>query len=279
MAAVLAKHFELKAQLPRSLMGISRQLYSSLHHPPARFKHRPSTILAAHQPTRVNLFNRSFMASASSQEKSTSIGMNWDDLSDERKIQEILNSGSSEEKWGWVIYRCSYKPELQSTWESFKHLVDKRTRKEIAESDAPDIADKLDWVFVEDPELEGASLDELKRRFRAWARSEVQGRFDIDDTTTFFSRGSRYEYFIQVDEAALLSLVGDPSNGHVNIVRAWVDPLPPDEATDEFGDAIDIEDWMKIKADMVAPYFYIEMDNPEMWYVNYSPPPDGLCIW
>ncbi|PKK53641.1 hypothetical protein CI102_985 [Trichoderma harzianum] len=234
-------------------MVIGKQLYSSLHQQPARFKHRPSAILAACQPTRINLFNRPFIVSASSHEKSTSIGMNWDDLSDERKIQWLLKSGSSEEKWGWVIYRCSYKPELQSTWESFKRFVDDKTRKEIA--------DKLDWVFVEDPELEGASLDELKRRFRAWARSEVQGEYDID--TTSYNRGSRHGYFIQVDEAALLSLVKGLSNGHVNIVRGWVDSLPPEEATDEFGDAIGIEDWMKIRASMVAPYFYIDLDDEE----------------
>ncbi|KAL6828943.1 hypothetical protein J3E69DRAFT_379635 [Trichoderma sp. SZMC 28015] len=277
MATVLARQLFLKVQLPRPVITISKQLYSSLHHQPARFRHLPSTILAARQPIRINLLNRPFMASASSQEKSTSIGMNWDDLSDERKIQLILNSGSSEEKWGWVIYRCSYKPELQSTWENFKRVVDERTRKEIAESDAPDIADKLDWVFVEDPELEGASLDELKRRFREWARSEVQGKYDID--TTSYNRGSRYGYFIQVDEAALLSLVDGLFYGHVNIVRGWVDSLPPEEATDEFGDAIDIEDWMKIRASMVAPYFYIDLDGEEDWYPHYTPPPHGLCIW
>ncbi|KAJ4863326.1 hypothetical protein T069G_04280 [Trichoderma breve] len=277
MATVLVRQFLLKVQLPRPVITISKQLYSSLYYQPARFSHPPSTILAACQPTRINLFNRPFMASASSHEKSTSIAMNWDDLSDERKIQLILNSGSSEEKWGWVIYRCSYKPELQSTWENFKRVVDERTRKEIAESDAPDIADKLDWVFVEDPELEGASLDELKRRFREWARFEVQGRYDID--TTSYNRGSRYGYFIQVDEAALLSLVDGLSYGHVNIVRGWVDSLPPEEATDEFGDAIDIEDWMKIRASMVAPYFYIDLDGEEDWYAHYTPPPHGLCIW
>ncbi|PNP57548.1 hypothetical protein THARTR1_02546 [Trichoderma harzianum] len=277
MATILTQQFKLKAQLPRSLMGVSGQLYSSLHHQPARFKHRPSTIPAVREPTRSGLLNQSFMASASSHEKSKSIGMEWYDLSDERKIQWLLNSGSTKEKWGWVIYRCSYKPELQSTWESFKHFVDKRTRKEIAESDAPDIADKLNWVFVEDPELEGASLDQLKHRFRAWARSEVQGEYDIDSSP--HNRGSRYAYFIQVDEAALLSLAGGFLNGHVNIVRGWVDSLPPEEATDEFGDAIDIEDWMKIKANMVAPYFYVDLEGEEDWYVHYSPPPYGLCIW
>ncbi|KAK4064840.1 uncharacterized protein Triagg1_8839 [Trichoderma aggressivum f. europaeum] len=273
MVAVLARRSLRKVQLPRPVMVIGKQLYSSLHQQPAHFKHRP----AACQPTRVNSFNRRSMASASSHENSTSTGMDWDDLSDERKIQCLLSSGSSEEKWGWVIYRCSYKPELQSTWESFKRFVDATTRKEIAASDAPDIADKLDWVFVEDPELEGASLDQLKHRFRAWARSEVQGEYDIDSSP--HNRGSRYAYFIQVDEAALLSLASGFLNGYVNIVRGWVDSLPPEEATDEFGDAIDIEDWMRIKSSMVAPYFYIDLDNPEDWYVHYSPPPDGLCIW
>ena len=209
-----------------------------------------------------------------------SIGKEWDDFSAERKIQWLLREGG-DDKWGWVIYRCTYKPELDSHWKNLKRLVEQQSRESIAESDAPDIAEKLDWVFVEDPELEHASLDELKGRFKAWARAE-NPNYDINNAPGV--RGSRYTYFIQVDEAALRSSpnVTDATRnrGHVNIVRAWQDSLPPDEATtDEFGEAVDNEDWMKIKARMLDADFYMELDDDEAWYRLYSPPPHNICTW
>ncbi|KAK1768776.1 hypothetical protein QBC33DRAFT_533642 [Phialemonium atrogriseum] len=113
--------------------------------------------------------------------------------------------------WGWVIYRCTYAPELAARWETFKRLVDEKMREFVAQSDAPEIVDQLEWVFVDqDPELEGASLDKLKRRYRAWAREENQNlNYDIDHMPVGVSRGSRYTYFIQVDEEALRSLPVD----------------------------------------------------------------------
>lgn len=205
--------------------------------------------------------------------------MEWYDLSVERQIKWLLDAAY--DKWGWVIYRCTYKPELQGAWESFKNLVESKTRKEIADSDAPDIAEKLDWAWIEDPELEGASLDELKRRFRAWVRTDKKdSSFVYDVHTATYSLGSRYSYFIQVDEESLLSCLReagvDLNRGHVNIVRGWVDSLAPEEATDEFGNVLDVEDWMKIQASMVDSGFYVELDDNESWYAYYMSPPSVL---
>ncbi|PGH02267.1 hypothetical protein AJ80_08892 [Polytolypa hystricis UAMH7299] len=272
LSAISSLVLRLKVQPPRSLLSICKGLHPNLHHQPARLAHRPSGLLATRLPTHLSQFNRPFMSSqprASSQETMRSIGMEWYELSTARKIQWDLGD-SKDAKWGWVIYRCTYKPELDGYWESFKCFVNQKSRQEIAKSDAPEIAEKLDWVFVEDPELEGASREELKRRFRAWARTEQPNI----DSPGGACRGSRYTYFIQVDEGALLSF-----NGHVNIVRGWQDPPPPEEAMDEFGEVIDNEDWMMMQASMIAPYFYIELDNDESWYVHYSAPPHGMCVW
>ncbi|RFU77949.1 alpha-galactosidase a precursor [Trichoderma arundinaceum] len=232
-------------------LGI-RQLYSGLH--------RPSIFRTTHYPpTRISQFNRPFMSS-SSHEQTAPIGEEWHELSAEHQIQSLLDSGDT--RWGWVIYRCTYKPELQIPWESFKRLVEYRTRKSIAESDAPDIAEKLDLVWIEDPELEGASRDELKRSFRAWVRAEKQNPdFNIHDTPLVGD--PRHTFFIQIDEDALLSCLReagvDLHGGHVNIVRGWEDPLPSEEATDGFGEAVDKEDWMKIQASMIEPEFYLDL--------------------
>lgn len=252
MASISVHQLRLKAQSLRALRSIGTKHTYSLYQQPSRLKHRPSAILTACLPTKTSTFNRFFVLS-NPQKQSKSIGMEWDDLSPARQIQWILEPGDI--KWGWVIYRCTYKPELQGPWEKFKNVVECKIRKDIADSDAPDIAEKLDLVWVEDSQLEGAPLSELKRRFREWARTDTQhSNFDIGAHP--FGLGTMHSYFIQVDEESLVSCLCeagvDLHGGYVNIVRGWADGLAPEEATDEFGNALDAEDWMKIPASEIT---------------------------
>ena len=72
------------------------------------------------------------------------------------------------DKWGFVIYRCTYKNDQD--WARFKQLVHDRTKQLIAESDTPEIADSLEWTFVEErATLDGASRPQLRERFNTWA--------------------------------------------------------------------------------------------------------------
>ncbi|KAI0198288.1 hypothetical protein F4808DRAFT_462935 [Astrocystis sublimbata] len=97
----------------------------------------------------------------------------WDHFSTEQKLKTLLKLSTNNTKWGWIVYRTCYKPELDTAWATFKSMVDARTRQRIVRSDETDIADQMDWVFVEDAQgLEGASCDELMRRFQKWARAE-----------------------------------------------------------------------------------------------------------
>ncbi|KAI0163731.1 hypothetical protein BJ166DRAFT_592522 [Pestalotiopsis sp. NC0098] len=213
--------------------------------------------------------------------------VNFEDLSPARQVQCLLDD-HGDAKWGWVIYRCTYKPELEERWAEFKRLVNEQIRDQIDGSDAPEVADALDWPIVEDPALEGAPLEVLKSRWRQWVLEEKP---DVDTEDFAMDRSSRYTYFIRVDEDCLRSMLHDyhdpanPNNrmalrgGWVGIVKGWKDPLPPEEATYEDGEVVDNEDWMHMHASMVAPYFYAELDHPESWYCHYSEPPNGLCIW
>ncbi|KAK7953103.1 hypothetical protein PG988_013797 [Apiospora saccharicola] len=233
------------------------------------------------------------------------MGMEWYTLSTARRIQFLLNQ-RGDSRWGWAVYRCSYDPKLDHRWDNFKRLIVAAAKRDIiagsSNDDAPEVAEKQDWHFVEDPALEGASREDLKGRFRQWARAEAarDGR-RLDESAApsdIYGRGSRYEYFIQVDEEALRSLpedLGDHpeevtpdrldlGSGHVNIVRAWADGTT---STTEEGETLDwyggspgdAEDWMKIRASMVAPYFYVELDSPEAWWPHFTPPPDQVSIW
>ncbi|KAL6904757.1 hypothetical protein GGI43DRAFT_398023 [Trichoderma evansii] len=275
MASVPAQQLRLKVQSLRALRSIGKEHFYGLYQRPTRLKHRPSAVRAACLPAHISTFNRSFMSS-SSHKQTASIGMEWYDLSAERKIQWMLNSRDTE--WGWVIYRCTYKPELQGARESLKNLVEYRTRKSIAESDKLDIAEKLDWVWVEDPELEGTSLGELKRRFKAWVRTDTQGS-NYDMGATPCENVSRYTYFIQIDEDSLVSCLREASvdlyGRHLNIVRGWAGSLS--EGIDESSEALVTEDWMKIQASMMEPSFYADLHD-DTWYALYSRPP-RVCVW
>ncbi|TGJ87453.1 hypothetical protein E0Z10_g1285 [Xylaria hypoxylon] len=169
-------------------------------------------------------------------------------------------------------------PEFDTAWEIVKSATEERARQCIAQSDAPDIADKMDWVLVEDPEsLEGVSREELKRRFRHWARAENSG-WNIDEEKG--SRGSRYSLFIQVDEPSLLSIAtgsdsyqaekGGTGGSYVKIVRGWDDAVGSEAAAAE-GDN-DGEDWMELHMSKLNIDFYVEFDNDEVWYSFYTRP-------
>ncbi|KAI3328438.1 hypothetical protein F4824DRAFT_493150 [Ustulina deusta] len=260
-----------QSQTSRSIGNISKRVHRRLPlcytHPISR--HRGGSIPQTY-------FNRPFMSLPSNQSSNehptTSIGMEWDDLSAERKIQWLL-SNPGDTKWGWVVYRTCYKPEFDTAWEIVKSATEKRARQRIAQSDAPDIADKMDWVFVEDrASLEGVSREELKRRFRDWARAENPD-WNIDEEKC--SRGSRYMFFIQVDEPALLSVAtgsdaypaGEGIAGHPYVKIA--------AAAEGSSDG---EDWMKIQIGTLNLDLYVELDNDEVWYTLYTPP-DGICSW
>lgn len=153
------------------------------------------------------------------------------------------------------MYRCCYAKEFDSGWDDLKRRI-QRMRESIAtRSDAPSIADTMDFVFVEDPALEGASVEELQRRFQAWACGDNTARFDMESPQG--SRGSRYEFFLRVDGEGLW-------NGYVGLVQGW--PNFPGS-----------EDWMKVRAGAVAPELYVQLDDPEVWYAYYTPPENGVC--
>jgi hypothetical protein len=210
-----------------------------------------------------------------------------------RNIQDSLRR-LKHDKWGWLIYRCTYGND--EAWSRFKQIIDQRSREIIADYDTPEAADSLEWTFVEDRgALDGASRDQLRARFKTWAteavrteqpRAEDHGTFGIP----------RYNFFIQVDESVLRSVVYEApqspemdmhAEGYVNFVDANWKPLSerlPAEGGegDESYEPIDgcreeNVGWMKIASFMVGPDFYEVMSGfPDVWYSFYQRPPDTV---
>lgn len=69
--------------------------------------------------------------------------------------------------WGFMIYRCTYKSDEE--WSRFLQILDATVREALeAEDEVEDegyvgLMDTLDWSVQEDPELEGASKNEVRR--------------------------------------------------------------------------------------------------------------------
>jgi len=82
--------------------------------------------------------------------------------SPQRVIFDCLKN-DKHDKWGWVIYRCTYDDD--EGWTRFKQFIIQQSRANITESDTPELADSLEWTFVEDrATLDGASKDQLRSR-------------------------------------------------------------------------------------------------------------------
>lgn len=161
----------------------------------------------------------------------------------------------------------------------------------------PEVANSLEWTFVSDrASLDGASRDQLRVHFRAWAveaEKAEQPRAAVDDGGDSTTKSQRYTYFIEVDEEALRSVadadLDDPlDEGWVNIVRCGACDLGPEARERERErENIPVEDvegdgdegWMTIASHMVGPDFYNAIGHlPQDWYTFYTPPP-GLVYW
>jgi hypothetical protein len=105
---------------------------------------------------------------------------------------------------------------------------------------ADDLVPSYDWFVVEDPALDGASKDEVRRRFRQLRTSLLETELpdDLDDykKLAITNEWPRYNFCIHVGSEALQSALDQgcaystptsPSSSHVNVIRAddsWENP-------------------------------------------------------
>lgn len=216
--------------------------------------------------------------------------------SPERKIQIFLREKL--EKWGWVIYRCTYEDD--EAWSRFKQIVEERSRTSIASFDTPVVGNTLEWTFVEDRDtLDSASKHRLHARFREWAAHAIDIENPHHENRHLGAIGiPRYEYFVMVDEGALRSVVYDAprlpddymdGEGYVNFVNtSWLsldkDPLAVELSTEERLNEEQYEPiddcreknvgWMEMASSMLTSEFYDAMaDNRDVWHCFYRRPP------
>lgn len=197
-------------------------------------------------------------------------------------------------RWGWVIYRTTYGSDKD--WERFKIFIEKQALANYEESELPSsVKDAMEWTFVSDKTLQGASREALRERFRSWvAEAEPrEQRLGPAPQGSFLEHyiPARYRYFVQVDEECLRSVVGSGPDGEldpgwVNLVRCEqgldYDQTPEylkERAENEaeaarHRDVYDREDWMQISSCSVSIPLYSALEESSNWWVFYRTPPD-----
>ncbi|KAI7508314.1 hypothetical protein KC347_g6174 [Hortaea werneckii] len=208
--------------------------------------------------------------------------------------------------WGSGVHMCAgrffaqeailaYTALDKRDWELFKAIVRRRTQKDTAYSDVPELADSLEWTFIEDRNsLEDASKDHVRTRHRELAAEAF--RIENPRATSDTFDCPRYPYFIQVDDEALQSVLSAPESdtyggGYVDFVDSQWEPMgeEEDEDEDEYASCaedretfdsiegcteVDV-DWMKIVADMIGANWYKTASGFKYggWYTFYKRPP------
>jgi hypothetical protein len=212
--------------------------------------------------------------------------MNW---SPQNTIRTYLAQLPEIEKWGWVIYRCTYGDDTM--WAKFRDRVEAQSHENIAQSDAPEIAERLEWTWVEDASaLDGASTTALRERFRAWTADEV-ARQPGDYQPNVIPR---FRYFIKIDQEVLDSLAEYISNekywtgdAFVKFIDGSWEPLAESQQEEEEDDGWEKEvlepiegcteedvGWMRIMPLMIDADFYEVLSGDEnAWITFYERPP------
>lgn len=213
----------------------------------------------------------------------------WIEPSPQSEIRHVLAGMPAEHKWGWVIYRCTYTDD--STWARFRARIEKDSREEIKNSDAPEIAERLEWTWVEDPALDGVSTAALRERFLAWAEEQIARQPGDYDPPVI----PRFRFFIKVDQEALDSMVKSPpvetrwlDGAFVKLVDGHWEPLGEDkQAKDDDEEREKLQPiegcteedvgWMCIVPDMIDSSFYNTLTgDPNVWFIFYERPPSIL---
>jgi len=209
-------------------------------------------------------------------------------------------------KWGFVVYRCTYGDD--AAWARFMQRLNERNEV-IVRRDHENhngLADRLDWRVQEDSTgLQGASKDEVRRRFRRLVATELaveEGR----GGEAVLDENPRFNYCVHVDAESMRSVLepgdGDPDEeelgGYVNLVRAdegwsapdfdkfdWSThvPGPEDDPYDEGEEEIEgsrLADvgWMKVSVDELIPELYTTLTQNHLWDNYYLRPPEIMRI-
>jgi hypothetical protein len=173
------------------------------------------------------------------------------------------------DKWGWVVYRCTYSSDddwsefmkkmkaLSKEWFDFYFATEAMRKKHI-------------WTFIDDRDrLENASKSDVRRMFKEWIYSPEAAAEQPNAEGPMSKVGTaRYRFCMHVDEAYESDDDGEDDEDDGDSGEACEDYILPEieGCTDE-----DVG-WTKASIGIILGR-YISLCNPRFWYAYYSRPP------
>ncbi|PPJ51966.1 hypothetical protein CBER1_10082 [Cercospora berteroae] len=188
-----------------------------------------------------------------------------------------------EDKWGFVIYRCTYSND--SDWQIFLDRYTHFMRNTLEFYNGLEIFDRLDITVIEDQQtLQGASSAAVREHFKAWSDEHYPERSNDP-----WYNNQRVKYCICVDEACLRSVAKvaqyirgrDRGGGFVDLVwKNWVFSKREDEEGELEGrepiGGVKAKDvgFMHVTLDFVVG-IWCHLRYEDVWEDEYRRPPYG----
>ncbi|CAJ2502251.1 Uu.00g096450.m01.CDS01 [Anthostomella pinea] len=116
-------------------------------------------------------------------------------------IRYMLETGY--EQWGFLIYRCTYGDD--DAWDSYMAYLREEVHSDLDHSGCDVLLEQYArWTVVEDESLlDGASKDQVRRRFVAWRDRHSDSVFQWPPPR---ARQPRFAYCLYVDQKCLDTL-------------------------------------------------------------------------
>lgn len=210
--------------------------------------------------------------------------------------------------WGFVVYRCSYDDD--DAWARFMSRLDESRDtlpmygygvEDPDDTVTGGLVRRLDWRVQEDPAgLDGASNDEVRRRFRQLVVDQLQPEESREADVPVAAKcgNPRWNFCVHVDKESLNAVLRDDSVGRtdeprcVNLIRAdedwdtpdydrfdWSgytaakvdDPHDENEEEVEGSRRYDVG-WMKVRVEELAPSLYARLMKTHLWDAMYRRP-------
>ena len=198
--------------------------------------------------------------------------------------------------WGYVIYRTTYSSE--DDWAEFLRRLRFHLEDSFDTYNGRDILEFFTLPVFSDPSLfDGAHTPTIRAHFRQWAegafRAEQRPQDDPSGEEIRMGDSPRYQFCVQVDAAALHSVVHDApappatdltKKGWVKLVsKSWIPieedprarPDRPDPNLYEPIEGITEADvgWMKGPYHSVMTEYYSGEEGLNGWRAGYCRPP------
>lgn len=200
----------------------------------------------------------------------------------ERYLQE-----DGHQTWGFVIYRCTYKSDVD--WATFIARLRYRIQEALEMYNGLDMMDRLALTVIEDKlVLDDASTAVVREHFKQWtatALEQEQGAVTAEGVSPVPSLAQRYRYCILVDEGSLESVVEDAPAPPLNdatsdgfVVLVWKDWVPLHNPRDHVEEPLEgwtVHDvgWMMVAYQDVMVNMYYHLRDYDDWYTEYRRPP------